>query len=250
MTAPPPRNGRDRILAAFPELHAHGRPALLLHPRAGNPGVHDSSVGGPLLWPVEEPWPTCTQGHFAFGLPPEDGEVFFEEPLALQPVLQLFARDLPAGCSLPGSAELLQVLWCPNDHPDPPEAFGHHYGPSVVLRWRASTQVSAPLEEQPRPHTVVPEYRLPPCELNIEGTIDYPSVFELPEELSDLIDENGVEKGWGNAVPSDATAIPWNVYTDLMSPHGGMKVGGYGSWGLSSPFRMECVCGAELTHLL
>ncbi|MEU0493701.1 hypothetical protein ABZ249_31120 [Nocardiopsis sp. NPDC006139] len=74
--------------------------------------------------------------------------------------------------------------------------------------------------------------------------------FELPEEPFHLIDENGTEKGWENAVPPDATAIPWNVYTDLMSSHGGMKVGGYGFWGSSSPFRMECVCGAELTHLL
>ena len=39
------------------------RTALRLHPRAGTPTVEESSVGGPLLWPTEEPWPVCERPH-------------------------------------------------------------------------------------------------------------------------------------------------------------------------------------------
>ena len=47
----------------FPELAAMARTALRLHPRAGAPTVEQSSVGGPLLWPVDEPWPVCEAPH-------------------------------------------------------------------------------------------------------------------------------------------------------------------------------------------
>lgn len=55
-TTPP----RPDVVAAVPELAAYARTATRLHPRPGSPGVGDSSVGGPLLWPAEEPWPVCT----------------------------------------------------------------------------------------------------------------------------------------------------------------------------------------------
>ena len=47
----------------FPELASMARTALRLHPRVGDPAVEESSVGGPLLWPAEEPWPVCEQPH-------------------------------------------------------------------------------------------------------------------------------------------------------------------------------------------
>jgi len=60
------------VAAAVPELAAYGRTATRLHPRPGTPGVGDSSIGGPLLWPAEEPWPVCTAdnatAHRAFRL--------------------------------------------------------------------------------------------------------------------------------------------------------------------------------------
>jgi hypothetical protein len=58
-TTPP----RPDVAAAVPELAAYARTATRLHPRPGAPGVGDSSVGGPLLWPAEEPWPVCTADH-------------------------------------------------------------------------------------------------------------------------------------------------------------------------------------------
>ncbi|MEU1899526.1 hypothetical protein ABZ512_14200 [Nocardiopsis dassonvillei] len=251
MSRPEPATKRDRLLAAFPELHDHGKPALLLHPHLAAPSPKDSSVGGPLLWPSDEPWPTCPHGHYAFEAPAENGDVYYDEPLFLQPVLQLFARDLPAGHTFPESADLLQVLWCPNDHPEPPEAFRHHYGPSLVVRWRFAADITKAFDEQPRPHTVTSYYeRLPACGLSIEAVDDYPSVFDLPEELAHLIDEDSEEEEGDNAIPVGSTAIPRFAYVDHIGAREGMKFGGYPSYGPTDPFLMTCECGAELEHLL
>ncbi|WP_374213271.1 hypothetical protein [Streptomyces sp. G1] len=47
----------------FPQLAPLARTATRLHPRPGSPTPHDSSIGGPLLWPAEEPWPHCDDPH-------------------------------------------------------------------------------------------------------------------------------------------------------------------------------------------
>ncbi|MYS07021.1 hypothetical protein GTW71_11375, partial [Streptomyces sp. SID6041] len=51
------------VTALFPQLALLARTATRLHPRPGSPTVHDSSVGGPLLWPADEPWPYCEEPH-------------------------------------------------------------------------------------------------------------------------------------------------------------------------------------------
>ncbi|MFC5251484.1 hypothetical protein [Streptomyces nigrescens] len=48
------------VTAVLPELAAHTRETTRLHPRPGAPDIAESSIGGPLLWPASEPWPTCT----------------------------------------------------------------------------------------------------------------------------------------------------------------------------------------------
>ncbi|WP_336053058.1 hypothetical protein [Streptomyces sp. CA2R101] len=48
------------VTAVLPELAVHARETTRLHPRPGAPDATDSSIGGPLLWPADEPWPTCT----------------------------------------------------------------------------------------------------------------------------------------------------------------------------------------------
>jgi hypothetical protein len=60
-TPPPPLD----ITGIFPELAPLARPAVRLHPRAGAPGRGDSSLGGPLLWPADAPWPVCRQPFLA-----------------------------------------------------------------------------------------------------------------------------------------------------------------------------------------
>ncbi|WP_328401700.1 hypothetical protein [Nocardia sp. NBC_00403] len=56
MTPTTPSRSLD-MAVEFPELAALARTATRLHPYPGAPTVHDSSVGGPLLWPADEPWP-------------------------------------------------------------------------------------------------------------------------------------------------------------------------------------------------
>ena len=47
--------------------------------------MHDSSLGGPLLWPLNEPWPVQPGSHFG----PYD-----ETPVPAVPLLQLYQRDV------------------------------------------------------------------------------------------------------------------------------------------------------------
>lgn len=96
------------VAAVFPELAGQHRTTVRLHPRRGRPAITDSSVGGPLLWPADEPWPICPEPQTH---DPSEGW----DPLPLVPVMQLFARDVPE-LPFPDDADSLQVLWCPLDH--------------------------------------------------------------------------------------------------------------------------------------
>ncbi|MET9030082.1 hypothetical protein ABZW96_31320 [Nocardia sp. NPDC004168] len=62
MTRTTPPRAVD-VAAACPALAPLARPATRLHPRSGTPTVYDSSIGGPLLWPTNEPWPHCHGPH-------------------------------------------------------------------------------------------------------------------------------------------------------------------------------------------
>lgn len=79
------------VEAVFPELTGASRETTLLYPRAGQPGPGDSSIGGPLLWPADEPWPMCAEPDHYEPLEPPVGP----EPIAMVPVIQLYARDVP-----------------------------------------------------------------------------------------------------------------------------------------------------------
>lgn len=57
MVAPTPRPIDIKLL--FPELQFLAKSATRLHPRRGESQVRDNSIGGPLLWPADEPWPVC-----------------------------------------------------------------------------------------------------------------------------------------------------------------------------------------------
>lgn len=91
----------------FPEVASYRKTAVRLHPRLGDPSARESSLGGPVVWPLSEPWPHCEDDHprTAFS-PPAQG------PIPLVPVLQLFAADVP-DLAFPSATDLLQVLWCP-----------------------------------------------------------------------------------------------------------------------------------------
>lgn len=53
----------EALTAELPAFADHIREATLLQPAPGTPGLGDSSVGGPVLWPADEPWPVCTGPH-------------------------------------------------------------------------------------------------------------------------------------------------------------------------------------------
>jgi hypothetical protein len=238
-----PATKHDQLLTVFPELRNYAKPALLLHPHLGNPNPEDSSVGGPLLWPIHEPWPTCDLLHYGYDLRDGAVEGRFDEPIALHPVLQLFAHDLPEGHGFPEGAALLQILWCPNDHPEPPDADGHGFTPWLTLRWRHDLADLTPLQDQPHPHTSARDYTLPPCVLAIEEIIDYPSEAFLPEDLADRIEE------WEDDVPQTELVIPKPSYSYDVAHRSGMKLGGYQPWGLTDPSPIECECGTPMEYL-
>ncbi|MEU2255716.1 hypothetical protein ABZ540_21350 [Nocardia xishanensis] len=67
MTRTTPPRPAD-ITNAYPQLEPLARIATRLHPRPGPVTPNDSSIGGPLLWPADEPWPYCDGPHVrAFG---------------------------------------------------------------------------------------------------------------------------------------------------------------------------------------
>ncbi|KUJ66432.1 hypothetical protein ACZ90_36840 [Streptomyces albus subsp. albus] len=258
------------ISALFPELGPLAREAVRLHPRPGAPTAQDSSVGGPLLWPADEPWPSCEEHagpwhlgfapedvrlrrhilHLAWGRPRQPGEPLLtaeeqatidrigvsgtrieqDGPVPLLPVAQLYARDLPE-LSRPEGTDLLQVLWCPFEH-------GMDCLPGIRLRWRDSTAVGTPLAAAPQPSVIDSTDYLPaPCVLHPEPVTEYPAPLQLPDELADRITD-WVEQG-NPDYQTDLSVAP------------GWKLGGWGHWSFSDPWPIHCTeCGGETTTLL
>ncbi|GAA3390277.1 DUF1963 domain-containing protein [Streptomyces roseoviridis] len=216
------------VAALFPEAACYRREAVRLHPRAGRPGVRESSMGGPLLWPAQEPWPACADDHprTAFA-PPRDAA----GPLPLVPVLQLFAGDVP-GLPFPPGTDVLQLLWCPFDH-EP------RYAPRPERYWRAAAEVTEVLPAPPRPAGAPEDYVPEPCVLHPERVAEYPS-WDLPEEVYEALEERfeEVEEETG-----------WSYWSHL-SVAPGVKAGGFPTW-TQDPHWPDCEgCGRRMEHLL
>lgn len=218
----------EEILTRLPELGPYGREAVLLRPEPGRPGMGDSSIGGPLLWPIGEPWPTCSV--------PDDEEPSGLPASAMVAVAQLYARDVP-GPWWPADADLLQVLWCPNEHWDAPECQAD-VSPVVELRWRRIEEVSGTSAvDPPKPSRHYESGYLPrACVLALERVVDFPYRDELPNELQPELQRLVAETG-----PDGK-----DVITRIL----GWKVGGWPTWHLSEPFPHECeTCEAPLVLL-
>ncbi|MGW2938849.1 hypothetical protein ACWDA7_45520 [Streptomyces sp. NPDC001156] len=197
------------VSVEFPELAGMTRTAVRLHPVPGAPTVHDSSVGGPLLWPANEEWPrfdpeepphgevtladvwkphalpTATQqsGVELVGWPTdgyEPGDVTASEPQPLIPVAQLYARDVPR-LPFPEGTDVLQVLWLPV-----PDLEG--CWPAVQLRWRAADEVRKVLTGPPELAFVELDEHVPrPCVLHPEEIREFPPLHLLGEELQERV---------------------------------------------------------------
>ncbi|MFI8190808.1 hypothetical protein ACIF8T_18670 [Streptomyces sp. NPDC085946] len=271
------------VTALFPEVAALARTAVRLHPRAGAPTAADSSVGGPLLWPADEPWPTCPEhtGPSHHGLAPADirlrrrilaqahtrpradGDDLLtpeeralvdraserrripqDGPVPMVPVAQLHASDVP-GLPCPDGTDVLQVLWCPFDH-------AQDHLPRTVLRWRAAADVVGPPADPPRPAVVGNAGYLPePCVVHPEPVTEYPAPHELPEELADRIDawEEAHEERCDEDGTDDEDDLVYYQYDLSVAP--GTKVGGHAPWSFSDPCPLSCPeCGADVTPLL
>jgi len=258
------------IAIIFPELLLYATTATRLHPRPGNPTASDSSVGGPLHWPAAERWPVCERtDHYLYKLLRPDTvratraiyaaararaaatgqrydltdderavvprydfsepHALAEEPTPLVPVAQLYRRDVPDFMG-PADADLLQVLWCPLDHPE----IG--YNPRVELRWRRAVDITDVRAAGPEP-TVVNESYLPtPCVVHPEQVVEYQYADLLPDLLKLRI--RAWEERTGHSYQATLSLAP------------GWKVGGYANWSLTDPHPMDCgVCGAGMVLL-
>ncbi|MCX4962844.1 hypothetical protein [Streptomyces virginiae] len=231
------------VESLFPTLAAHRRTATRLHPRPGAPGPHDSHVGGPLLWPADEPWPVCTTPHRRA---PGPG------PLPLVALAQLHARDVPDLPAGPDGCDLLQVFWCPFDAHGPTG-----YGMYTHLRWRRAAEVREPAAERPAPGAVGFDGYLPePCVLHPERITEYPYIELLTGELGAAVEE------WEDAQEEAAYEAgeeaeedgggPWlPTYQCDLSVAPGWKVGGHAAWNLTGPGTMDCeACGCPMELLL
>ncbi|WNF31384.1 hypothetical protein RI138_22510 [Streptomyces sp. C11-1] len=272
------------ITAVVPQLAPLARPATRLHPRPGTPSPHESSIGGPLLWPADEPWPQCEGPHewdqLNEALAPDDvrlqrriraaratrpddstwtapytieewmryqrieGGPWPEGPVALLPVAQLYARDIPS-LRPPGQSEadLLQVLWCPFDHPAHPEP---------ALFWRSSADVTETLTAPPEPPVIqFPGYLPEPCLLAPEQITEYPNPMELSSELQRRLEDWRTWQAAGAAVAPSYEPTPRTFYRNELSVAPGWKVGGWTRWGLTDPVPRLCpACGTEMDPLL
>ncbi|MFE9649896.1 hypothetical protein ACFYO0_38455 [Streptomyces sp. NPDC006365] len=271
------------VTALFPQLAPLARTATRLHPRPGAPTVHDSSVGGPLLWPADEPWPYCDEPHDRHAAPvvhsPDDVRIlrhdraaaaerrrldpeapqwtpeeratwerlsdrpWFDGPIPLLPVAQLYARDIPFPC-LP-DADLLQVLWCPFDH-------AQHASPRTAIFWRSSTTVTEVLDAPPEPPIVQRDCYLPePCLFSPEQVTEYPNPSELDREHQDQLDDMS---RWETIDPARYNTYaydPGELYLNNLSTAPGWKTGGWTRWSPTDPIPRPCPeCGTEEVPLL
>ncbi|WP_234314452.1 MULTISPECIES: hypothetical protein [unclassified Streptomyces] len=217
------------VESVFPELAGTARRVTLLYPRAGRPGSGDSSIGGPLLWPAGEAWPMCAEPDHYKPLSAPVGP----EPVAMVPVVQLYARDVP-DLVFPAGTDLLQILWCPLVHED------DQYAANPRLHWRntALTATDAADGQPPRPHTAEEDYLPRPCTVSPTPAVEYPN-WDLPDGLGEQLGERF------EALQEERGFDYFEVATTQQS-----KVGGYPSW-TQPPEWPDCVgCGTRMEHLL
>ncbi len=172
------------------------------------------------------------------GLPTPDGLV------ALLPVAQLYARDVPA-LAWPVDSDLLQVLWCPFDH-------GVENMPKATLHWRSAASVDEVLTVVPEPEAVqYGDYVPEPCLLEPEQVAEYPTAVELPGELRARVREWSARQKAGAASGSDYEGEEEYFYDRELSGIPGWKVGGWSPWSVTDPRSLYCaVCGTIMRPLL
>ncbi|UQA92764.1 hypothetical protein [Streptomyces halobius] len=262
-------------LGLFPELSGYRRTGTRLHPRKGNPELHESSVAGPFLWPADEPWPMCQavhekgRGHRlahvrlrrrilddAWRRDPQRGPSDEEreilaglqpglhapdlrdtDPIPMLAAAQLYSRDIP-DLTGPEGYDLLQILWCPFEVHGPARTM------DVMVNWRRSRDVTDVLTDTPEPAVVGRAECVPsPCVLHPEQITEHEYVGLLSDALQERI-EAWEEELLEVAEENEEEYAPGEEYEltyqhDLSIPPG-WKVGGFASWHLTDPARVDC----------
>ncbi|WP_411112273.1 hypothetical protein [Streptomyces sp. c-19] len=192
-----------------------------------------------------------------------------EAPLPLLAVAQLYTRDIPDLVG-PEGHDLLQVFWCPFEVHGPDRTL------DVVLRWRRSREVGDVLTPQPEPPLAGRKECVPTrCVLHPEQVVEHEYLGLLSEELQDAIadweeglldeeddDEDAYDSSesrsydtyeeYEAAMARARTEEEYEVdYMGDLSIAPGWKVGGFASWHLTDPARVDCaVCGTPMPPLL
>ncbi|MFP3988306.1 hypothetical protein U9R90_12505 [Streptomyces sp. E11-3] len=223
------------LSALIPEFADLARETTLLYPRSGNPGVEQSSMGGPLLWPADEPWPYCDQpGHWTCGPGSSAWEKVTPETVPMVPVIQLFARDVP-GLSFPPGKDVVQLVWCALLHEQDPAGV---VLPRMYWRNEAETVAAGLLGDAPAPdegeydEDLIPR----PCTVCPTPAVEYPQ-RDLPEGLLQALLPRleELEERYGFWYSEVACALQ-------------NKVGGYPAW-TQSPDWPHCSQGHRMEHL-
>ncbi|MEU4342046.1 hypothetical protein AB0H00_12375 [Nocardia sp. NPDC023852] len=243
----------------MPGIADYARTTVRLHPRQGQPGVSDSHIGGPLWWPADEPWPTCTEPYLVWvpftrpdgvrGKRMVPAEV--DVPNYLVPIAQLWRHDFPE-IDYPDDTDVLQVLWCPNEHEQL-----DRWGPTVQLVWRHTEGGTALLDSAPAPHQVSYDFYLPQaCSLNPERVDEYPDREVYPPELRERLRQWEIAHyptASHDAVYDEERVEKYGCtcYQYLLSVAPGCKVGGWTSWHSTDMYAVPCFdCGGETRQLL
>lgn len=139
---------------------------------------------------------------------------------------QLHAADFPE-IAFPDDTDLVQVLWCPNDHRD--TAF------CVEVVWRRAAEVTDVLTDPPMPSMSDDGYLPAACVIHPERVREYPWYDDLPADLQTLLDQ-------------------WDGYPEyqyLLSVAPGWKVGGSRAFNVTDGTPRPCdTCDSPVTLLL
>ncbi|MDT0407479.1 MULTISPECIES: hypothetical protein [Streptomyces] len=273
------------VTALSHRLAPLARTATRLHPRPGSPTAHDSSIGGPLLWPADEPWPYCAGPH-----PQEEADGVPHSPEDIRELRRVHAmaearllRDHHAPARLPEEQAFYERYaagrpWCEGPVPLLPVAqlyardvplparpagtdllqalwcpYGHGASePRTALFWRSAATVTDVLDAPPEPTVVEEDGYLPrPCVLAPEEITEYPGLRQLDQETqAELADESRWQAA-GARWDEDGALDPHEYWSGRLSTAPGWKTGGWTTWDLTDPEPRPCpACGTEQIPLL
>jgi hypothetical protein len=207
---------------AIPELSGLKKSSIRMHPfSVPKTSLGSSKIGGQFIDPGNSDVPACP-----------------EHRTDLINVLQVMGKDVEGW----DSAAVLQVFWCPQDHADT-------YCPHLHIRWVKSSDTGI-IERKP-PAAAEEQYIPKPCTLRLESIIEYPSIFELSDELSARVGSIRKWARWGRKLfGSGYEDYSSYFYQNYLSTAPGWKIGGWCNWEQASVQFMCDRCNKKMEHLV